>query len=102
MALPPPDFTEIDVLAVRAFIAGTASSDQQRTAANVILRKLCRVFDSPYVSQGGDRDTFVMIGRHQVGVMITSTQTPQTLERAQADDLRKLNLPPPTKRQRPS
>lgn len=97
MALPKPTFTEADVHAIRAFLAGTATGEQQRRAAKFILEEICHIFDSPYVAGGEDRDTFVMLGRHQVGVLITSTQTPGVLEAARASDLAKL-APPATPR----
>lgn len=80
MALPHPVTTEDDVHAIRALIAGTATPDQQRRGMRWIGEQCCRIYDTPYVSQGGDRDTFVMIGRHQVGTMISAMQTPATLE----------------------
>jgi hypothetical protein len=90
MALPSADLTEIEVLAIRAFLSGSADHAAQVTAANAILRKMCRIFDSPYVANGSDRDSFVMLGRHQIGVLITSAQTAETLEAARARDLEKL------------
>lgn len=82
MALPKPIFTEADVHAIRALIAGTATADQQRRGMRFILNDVCHIFDSPYVSEGQDRETFLMLGRHQVGVIITSTQNPAVLEAA--------------------
>lgn len=93
MTLPNPDFTEADVHAVRALISGAASADQQRRAMRFILQGICRIYDSPYVAGGIDRESFVMIGRHQVGILITSTQTEQTLEAARASDLAKTRKP---------
>lgn len=82
MALPEPTWTEADVHAVRALIAGTATMDQQRRGMRFILEDICRIYDSPYVEKGQDRESFVMMGRHQVGVLITSSQTERVLERA--------------------
>lgn len=98
MTLPKPLITEADVYAVRAVIIGNADKVQQQRAMRVIGEQFCRIFDSPYVANGGDRDTFVMLGRHQVGVMISSMQTPEVLEKARADDLARAN--PPTKTRR--
>lgn len=84
MALPEPVTTEDDVHAIRALIAGTATPDQQRRGMRWIAEQACHVFDSPYVARGTDRDTFVMIGRHQVGTMISHLQTPAALEAARA------------------
>lgn len=97
MALPKPIITEADVHAVRAVLAGRADSDQQRRAMRWIGEELCHIFDSPYVADGNDRDTFIMLGRHQVGVMISAMQTPATLEAAREFD-RKSSTSPPTKR----
>lgn len=68
---------------MRALLAGTATADQQRTAMRCILEDICRIYDTPYVAAGVDRDTFVMLGRHQVGVLITSTTTERVLLDAQ-------------------
>lgn len=84
MALPEPVTTEDDVHAIRALIAGTATPDQQRRGMRWIGEQCCQIFSSPYVARGSDRDTFVMIGRHQVGVMISHCQTEQALEVARA------------------
>jgi len=97
MVLPKPDYTEESVHAIRDMIAGNASPDQQRKGMNFILSEICHIFDSPYVEKGSDRDCFVMIGRHQVGVLITATQTSQTLEAARARDLERAK-PRPIKR----
>lgn len=94
MALPKPTFTEADVHSIRAFLAGTATPDQQRRAAKFILEDICHIFDSPYIESGVDRDSFVMMGRHQVGVLITSTQTAETLQAARAADLAKIRPTP--------
>lgn len=99
MALPEPLFTEADVHAIRAVIAGTATGDQQRRAMRVILEDVCHIFDSPYVADGADRESFVMMGRHQVGVIITSTQTLRVLEEARARDARPAEPQPRRKRQ---
>lgn len=89
MALPTTDFTEADVHAIRDLLVGRASSDQQIRAMRFILGDICHIYDSPYVSSGLDRESFVMIGRHQVGVLITSTQTPRVLEEARANDIKR-------------
>jgi hypothetical protein len=86
MALPEPNFTEADVHAIRATLRGEASADQQRRAMKFVLEGICHIFDSPYVANGLDRESFVMLGRHQVGVIITSTQTERVLEEARARD----------------
>lgn len=86
MALPKPIITEADVHAVRACIAGTADAAQQVRAMVWIGKEACGVFDSPYVADGNDRETFVAIGRHQVGIMISAMQTQATLEAAKASD----------------
>lgn len=82
MALPKTTFTEADVHAIRALLDGTATGDQQKRAMRFILYDICHIFDSPYVSEGLDRESFVMMGRHQVGVIITSVKNPEVLERA--------------------
>ncbi len=94
MTLPHPIFTEPDVHAMRALIAGTATSEQQRRSMRFILEQICRIYDSPYVAGGVDRETFVMVGRHQVGVLITSAQTGETLAAAQKSDADKIKKPP--------
>lgn len=86
MALPKPETTEADVHAVRACIAGSATSEQQIRAMRWIGEQCCHIFDSPYVADGSDRESFVMLGRHQVGVMISAMQTPRVLAEAQAFD----------------
>jgi hypothetical protein len=96
MALPEPKFEEADVHSIRALLLGTASADQQRRGMRFILEEICRIFDSPYVSKGEDRESFVMVGRHQVGVIITSTQTPRVLEAARNPPLK----PAPATRKR--
>lgn len=101
MALPPVEFTEIEVLSIRALLDGRADAGQQMIGMNAIGQKICRVFDSPYVANGGDRDTFVMLGRHQVGVIITSTKTPRVLEEAQKRDRGELKSNTATRRNRP-
>lgn len=97
MPLPDVKFTEADVHAIRALIGGAASADQQQRGMRFILEHICRIYDSPYVSQGADRDSFVMMGRHQVGILITSTITPRVLEAAIASDVAKVT-PTPTRR----
>ncbi len=86
MGLPSPVITEEDVHAVRAWLDGTATKDQQLRSARWIGTEVCRVFDSPYAAEGTDRDTFVAIGRHQVGVMITAMRTEKTLNDARQFD----------------
>lgn len=86
MALSIPKLTEADVHAVRAVISGKADSGQQIRAMEWIARELCRIFDSPYVADGDDRETFIAIGRHQVGVMITAMTTEPVLNAARAAD----------------
>ncbi len=86
MALPKPQFTEADVHAIRALLRGEATADQQRRAMRVILEDVCHIYDSPYVADGSDRESFVMMGRHQVGVIVTSAQTARVLEEARAHD----------------
>lgn len=100
MALPDPITTEEDVHAVRALLAGSATKEQQMRATRWIGEQCCHVFDSPYVEHGSDRDTFVMLGRHQVGVMISAMQTPGALDRARAFDEaeRQRGLPPISRR----
>lgn len=96
MALPKPTWSEADVHAVRAVMRGTADGEQQRLALTFILTEVCRIFDSPYVADGADRESFVAIGRHQVGVIITSAQTEPVLIEARANDARaKLPAAPP-------
>ncbi len=97
MALPKPDYSEEIVHAIRDMIAGNASPDQQRKGMRFILEDICHIYDSPYVERGSDRDSFVMMGRHQVGVLITATQTSQTLEAARARDIER-SKPRPIKR----
>lgn len=94
MALPKPTFTEQDVHALRALIAGVATGDQQRRGMRFILEDVCRIFDTPYVAEGADRESFVAIGRHQVGVIITSSQNPAVLQAAIEHD----RGPPPKPR----
>lgn len=98
MTLPKADYTEADVHAMRAFLSGTATAEQQLRVRRFILEGICHIFDSPYVSGGDDRETFVMIGRHQVGVLITSATTPEVLAAAQLADKIKLGPPKPPKR----
>lgn len=86
MALPEPKITEEDVHAVRAFLKGEATKAQQLRAARWIGEECCHVFDSPFVAHGVDRETFVMIGRHQIGVLIAAMNNPLTLEKAKASD----------------
>lgn len=93
MALPKPEFTEADVHAIRALIEGRASPDQQLRGMRFILNEICHIYDSPYVSNGKARESFVMMGRHQVGVIITSAQTARVLEAARNHDL-ELSRPP--------
>lgn len=97
MVLPKPEFTEAQVHAMRSLIAGKATADEQRTAMRCILEQICRIYDTPYVADGTDRDTFVALGRHQVGVLITSTTTERVLMEAQARGRQK-DAPAPRKR----
>jgi hypothetical protein len=98
--LPKPDLTELEVLAIKSLLEFRATSDEQRHAVTAILAKVCRRGDSPYVADGPDRDVFTMIGRHQVGVMITSAADPITLAIAIQADKDRAN-PPPPKPERP-
>lgn len=91
MALPTPDFTEADVHAIRALLGGQATSEQQLRAMRFIAEDICHVFDSPYVSEGADRESFVMMGRHQVGVLITSVRTNRVLQEARERDYARAN-----------
>lgn len=98
MTLPRPIITEPDVHAIRKLIAGTADAGEQVRGMRWIAEQACRIFDSPYVAEGNDRETFIAIGRHQVGVLISAMQTPGVLEAARASDLAKLHPAAPKPR----
>lgn len=95
MALPKADLAESDVHAIRALLRFEASPDEQMRAMTAILSKMCRRGDSPMLSEGPDRDIFAMIGRHQIGVMITACNTEERLLEAIAADASKVRKPPP-------
>lgn len=79
MALPKVDFTEADVFAVRALLEGTASNAQQLRGMRWIMENVCHVYSSPYIADGSDRDSFVMLGMHRVGVLIGYMTSEQAL-----------------------
>lgn len=86
MALPKANLSEAEVHAIRALLEGTASAQQQVAGMAAIVAKMCRRFDTPYI-EGNTADTHVMIGRHQIGTMITACNTEETLEAARNRDL---------------
>lgn len=86
MTLPKPRITEPDVHAVRAVVNGEATREQQIRAMQWIGEQGCQLSNSPYVPDASDRETFIMLGRQQVGIMIGAMNTEFTLKQAQADD----------------
>ena len=96
MTLPKPHITEIDVHAVRACIAGTATPDQQRRAMEWIGAHACQMKRSPALAES-DRELSILAGMQHVGHIIADMTLPQTLAEAQASDRQRTN-PTPTKR----
>lgn len=74
--------TEADVRAARAVAEGKASADQQKAFNRWLLLEACGMKATPYVADGLDRETFIAIGRHQVGQMVIAMGLPSTLDEA--------------------
>lgn len=79
MTITPAIWTEADVLAVRACIAGKASEDQQTRAMNWIMSQAARVTDLSYAPGEQPLATAFAEGRRYVGTLIRGMLTPEAL-----------------------
>lgn len=79
MTIVPAKWTEADVLAIRACVAGKASEEQQRRAMDWIMAEACRVQDLSY--QPGERPfaTTFAEGRRYPATLIRAMLTPEAL-----------------------
>lgn len=69
----PNAYGIVEVAAIQALAAGTATADQQTLALRFILLNVCRVDDEPYCpGTDGDRDTAYALGMRRVGTFIRS------------------------------
>lgn len=82
----PAKWTEADVLAIRACIAGKGSEDQQRRAMDWIMAQACRIQDLSY--QPGEQPfaTTFAEGRRYPATLIRAMLTPEALAAGIAHD----------------
>lgn len=69
--IDPSSYGVVQVAAVKALAAGTATEQQQREALHFILVGVCKVDDEPYFP-GSDRDTAYACGMRRVGTFVRS------------------------------
>ena len=65
--LKTPDYTEADVQAVRAWVNGYATEDQQKRSAVFIINTICGTYDTAFRPGANDRVTNIALGRQLVG-----------------------------------
>lgn len=69
----PPAHDIVDVAAIKALFAGTATADQQRHAMHFILVNLCGVDDEPFCpTEDGRRSTDYALGKRRVALFLRS------------------------------
>lgn len=89
----------VDILAVRALLAGTADADQQKIATDWILFQVCRRRDNPFQpGADGERDTNFELGRHFCGVQIVNCLDDAFLERVRNGNVAAIAAKVPRKR----
>lgn len=99
----PAKWTEADVLAIRACIAGKASEEQQRRAMDWIMAQACKVHDLSY--QPGEQPfaTTFAEGRRYPATLIRAMLTPEALAVGIANDKKpKAEIAPRRLPQKPS
>ncbi len=71
--IDPRSYGIVEIAAVQAVAAGTATAQQQQDAMRFILLGVCRVDDEPYCpGEDGRRDTDFALGMRRVGTFIRS------------------------------
>lgn len=68
----PVDYSETDVLAIKALADGTANEQQQRHALDWMIRVAAGAYELSYRSDadGGERETAFAEGRRFVGLQV--------------------------------
>lgn len=88
LAMPLEDYVDlepVEVAAIRAWLLGEASHEQQMLSHKVVIEKLSMAYGLSYRpdNRGGDRATAFLEGRRAVGLWIVNLQhmSPKAFEK---------------------